>query len=596
MSSPKSRWFAGLGAMLAIAGCSEGIVESDPGSISLSITTTSATVMQGGSQPVAATVTRIGGFTGTVALTVTGQPSGVTALVSNVQSTGAVTTATITVVVDAAVAPAVYPLLVHGTGSGVNEVTQPFTLTITADLGFSISLSAAALSMVQGSSAPTTTVNVTRTSHLGAVELEVTGLPAAVTAAFDHAPPWLTGNSSVLTLKVSATAVPGIYNLQVNASDPERPGSSSTALTLTVTAPPPAPGYTLALGAATLSIAQASSSSGTNVSLIRTTFTGNVTLSVENLPAGVTAYFYPYSPISGSSSQLWLSVAAVATPGTYANLLVRGVAAGLTDRTAPLTLTITVAPFVLTLSSPTLTIMQGTATPTTTVNIVRNNLTGPVELWVDTGDFHGTMPLGITATFAPQPATGNSTVLTMSVSATAVPGVYDLWVYGYASTGYFEGTLLTLTVTAALGTQEIGQWATTATASSQYDDISWAARQATGAPDVVGCEDDPRAWASLEAGTKEWLELTYTTPVLPTMIRVYETWSPGSIVKVEVKDAAGQYTTIYTAQVTTPACPRTLEIPVTGVMAKIFAVRISVDQAAHQDWNEIDAVQLVGRP
>ena len=63
-----------------------------------------------------------------------------------------------------------------------------------------------------------------------------------------------------------------------------------------------------------------------------------------------------------------------------------------------------------------------------------------------------------------------------------------------------------------------------------------------------------------------------------------------------VKDAAGHYTTVYTAQVTAGACPHTLEITVTGVIARISAVWISVNQSAHREWNEIDAVQLVGRP
>ena len=44
-------------------------------------------------------------------------------------------------------------------------------------------------------------------------------------------------------------------------------------------------------------------------------------------------------------------------------------------------------------------------------------------------------------------------------------------------------------------TQATEQWAATATASSQYGDIDWAARQATGAPDMVACDDDVHAWA-----------------------------------------------------------------------------------------------------
>lgn len=121
-----------LGIAAAAVGCtSEGDGVIDPGSISLSLSETGATVQQGSSQAVTATLTRAGGFSGAVDFTVTGAPSGVTATVSNVQTTGAVTTATITIVVGASVASAVYPLVVHGTGSGVSEVTQAFTLTVT---------------------------------------------------------------------------------------------------------------------------------------------------------------------------------------------------------------------------------------------------------------------------------------------------------------------------------------------------------------------------------------------------------------------------------------------------------------------------------
>ncbi|MGH7551915.1 MAG: hypothetical protein ACREMQ_02680 [Longimicrobiales bacterium] len=212
---------------------------------------------------------------------------------------------------------------------------------------------------------------------------------------------------------------------------------------------PPAPGYDLTLTAATLSSLQGSSASPTALNLVRTNFTGYVTLSVENLPTGVSASFYP-NATSGSSSRLWLSVAGDAPTGTFTNLLVRGVASGLADRTAPLTLTITEAPFAITLSSPALTIVQGIATPTT-VNVIRNNFTDPVTLVVDY-DLHGTLPPGVTAAWEPNPVTGNSSVLTLMVSAAVVPGVYELWVWGYAGRVYSDGTPLTLTVTERAGT------------------------------------------------------------------------------------------------------------------------------------------------
>ena len=217
--------------------------------------------------------------------------------------------------------------------------------------------------------------------------------------------------------------------------------------------PPPEPSYTLTLTVPTLNGAPGTSTSVTTLGLGRIAFTGEVALSVENLPTGVTAHLSPASPVSENSSQLWLSIGAESPTGAFGNLLVRGVASGLLDRTTPLTLRITppISPFaVLTLSPATLSIMQGTATPTTTVDVARINYAGPVTLSTDIGDFHGTMPRGVTAAFAPNPTTGSSSVLTLSVSGAAAPGVYDLWIYAEATPGwYVEGPKLRLTITAA---------------------------------------------------------------------------------------------------------------------------------------------------
>jgi hypothetical protein len=342
--------------------------------------------------------------------------------------------------------------VVHGTGSSVGEVTQVFTLTVPVGLGFSISLSESALSIVQGASTPTTTVSITRFGQAASVGLYVTGLPAGVTDSFDPKD-WPAESSTVLTLTVSATAAPGSYNLQVNAYDPEQEGEVSAPLTLTVTVPSPGPpGYTLSLSASTFSIAQNAWSPSTTVLLARSNFTGNVTLSVDSLPTGVTAVFYPVNPTSGSSSRFWLSVAPNAVPGTYPNLQVRGVASGLADRTAPLTLTITITktPFILTLSSSTLSIAQGASMPTTTVNLLRQSYTGPVSLYVISYDDHVwyALPPGVTAAFSHNPATGDSSVLTLSVDAATVPGVYYLRAGGEASTEGWCCVPLTLTVTA----------------------------------------------------------------------------------------------------------------------------------------------------
>jgi hypothetical protein len=123
----------------------------------------------------------------------------------------------------------------------------------------------------------------------------------------------------------------------------------------------------------------------------------------------------------------------------------------------------------------------------------------------------------------------------------------------------------------------------------------WAAKQATGSPNVLTCADDPNAWASTDANGVDWLELGYDQPVRPTEIRIHEAWAPGSIVKVEVKDPSGTYHQVYSASPqTTSDCLRTLTIPVSGVTEYISTVRVTIDQRQRNDWNEIDAVRLTG--
>jgi hypothetical protein len=139
------------------------------------------------------------------------------------------------------------------------------------------------------------------------------------------------------------------------------------------------------------------------------------------------------------------------------------------------------------------------------------------------------------------------------------------------------------------------QWATDATASSEYTSTFWSAKQATLQPNSAGCEDEGFAWASLSSATEEWLELKFQQSVRPTEIQIYEVLGVSSIVKVEVKDQAGAYHIVYAGQPGRQTCPRVLTLPITGVSIAVNAVRLSIDQRTLNDWNEIDAVKLVGQ-
>jgi hypothetical protein len=166
-----------------------------------------------------------------------------------------------------------------------------------------------------------------------------------------------------------------------------------------------------------------------------------------------------------------------------------------------------------------------------------------------------------------------------------------------ASLSFFEPDL-----SFDLGEEKVGaggemrQWASTATASSEFDNPDQAATQATGAPDTFECQDLPTAWCPADYETVEWLELGYDVPVRPTEVNIVQTYSPDQVVKVELIDTHGTYHEIYTAEPVNlwDECLYTLSIPVEADY-QATGVRITIDQSVlDMSYNEIDAVELVG--
>lgn len=147
--------------------------------------------------------------------------------------------------------------------------------------------------------------------------------------------------------------------------------------------------------------------------------------------------------------------------------------------------------------------------------------------------------------------------------------------------------------------QLLHQWAISATASSEYGSTSWTAMQATGAPNVDECGDNGLAWASFSNNTLEWIELTYATPVVPTEINIYQSYNPSQVVEVNVISPDGVTYTVWTGNPERVGfCPDQMTITI-DLDEEIVAqkVVITIDQSVlNMSWNEIDAVELIGRP
>jgi len=383
---------------------------------------------------------------------------------------------------------------------------------------YTLSVAPTAVTIVQGATG-TSTVTITRTSFTGAVTLSLGNAPTGVTGAF--APTAPTGTSSTLTVSVGAAVTPGVYNLTVGGT--ATAGNRSTPLTLTVSAPPD---YELSLAPTALTITQGATGTAT-VAITRTNFTGAVTLSLGNAPPGVTGTFDPAAP-TGTSSTLTVSVAATVAPGEY-HLTVDGTGTP-GDRSTPLTLTVSAAPnYALSLASAALTIDQG-ATGTTTVTLTRINFTDAVTLRL------GNAPAGVTGTFDPAAPTGTTSTLTVSVSATVAPGLYNLTVDGSGTVGN-RSTPLTLTVSAAPNyalsltpaALTIVQGATgTATVTITRTNFTGAVPLSlSGAPAGVSGSFDPAA----PTGTSSTLTLSVGAAVEPRddyVLTVEGSGSPGS--------------------------------------------------------------------
>lgn len=140
----------------------------------------------------------------------------------------------------------------------------------------------------------------------------------------------------------------------------------------------------------------------------------------------------------------------------------------------------------------------------------------------------------------------------------------------------------------------IRQWATSATASSEYSDVSYSAQQALGVPDTPECGDIETAWASFDGSGVEWLDVRYEIAVVPTEIIIYQTHTPDQIVEVQVIDTSEKYHTVYTGTPHFTDCPLLNSILV-DLDFEVIGVKITVDQSVlDPPWDEIDAVELIG--
>lgn len=281
------------------------------------IATHSAVMMKA----VTLTVAAKNGFKGSVTLSATGLPSGVTAVFSPAATTS---TSTVTFTASASALAGTYPITIMGV-SGTLSSTAPISLTVAAP-GFTLSASAATISVARGASG-ISTITVNRLNGFTAtVALSATGLPSGVTAVFS---PATATTTSSLAFTASSTATTGASTVTVTGTSGTLKNTITIGLTVT------APSFTLSFQPGNLSVPRGSTAAGTLTISALGGFSGVVTPTASGLPSGVTATFG--APTAGVIQVTFKATSTV--PAGSFPITISGVS-GTLKATASLTLTV----------------------------------------------------------------------------------------------------------------------------------------------------------------------------------------------------------------------------------------------------------------
>jgi subtilase family serine protease len=378
------------------------------------------------------------GFNGSVTLSASGLPAGVTASFATNPTTYS---SQITFTASSSAAAGTYPVTVTGTAGSVTA-TSTYILTVGAPT-FTISAPSSQTLSQSGSIGVYLYVN-DQYGFTGSVTFSVSGLPAGVTASFGTNP---TTYSSAMTLTASSSAATGNYTVTVTGTS----GSigKATTMTLSIVAPSiqiSSPGsITLGIGTSSSTYVYVYGNNG---------FSGNVTMSMCGLPSGITASFSP-NPISLSGysnwSQLTLTASGSVAAGSYTATLT-GTSGSVTASTS-FTISVAAPGFTLFSSYSSLTIGQGGSGTAWVYANGTNGFNGSVTLSL------GALPSGVTAAFDPNPTTYSSAI-TFSATNSAPTGTYPVTITG-TSGSIVATTTMMLTVAAPSFTLSPGQSAYT---------------------------------------------------------------------------------------------------------------------------------------
>jgi PKD repeat protein len=366
----------------------------------------SVSVAPGNSAAYTATATPGSGFTGTVAFSVTGLPSGATGTF-NPASVVASGSSALSVSTSASTPAGTYPLTIRGTSGGFTR-TAGVSLVVTAP-----SNQAPTATIV--SPASNMTINPGDTVSFSGSGSDSDGTIAAYAWTFPGGSP---GTGNVAGPLNVAYSTPGSYTATFTVTDNGGLASAPQTRAITVA------DFSLSATTTSGTVAPGASAAYTATVTPSSGFTGAVTFSITGLPLNATASFSPPSVVGSGSTAVTVSTSASTPAGTYP-LTIRGTSGGVT-RTAAVTLVVTqVGDFTISVSPDSGTVQNGSnATYTVSIGAL-SGFSSTVALST------GALPKFVTASFSPPSVTQSGTsVLTLTTLKQTKAGTSTITVTG----------------------------------------------------------------------------------------------------------------------------------------------------------------------
>jgi hypothetical protein len=424
----------------------------------------SVTIAQGSNRTFTVTPTGSDSFKGSVQVSVTGLPTGVTvAPATTTVAVGSSTTFTLTAAADAAVGTTT--VKVNGT-SGTLSASTTVALTVTAttpppgNQDFTLVATPQTLSLTPGASGQVTLSSMALNGFSGTIAVTVSGLPTGVTVAPTTIS--LTSTNPVtITLTAANNAPATATPVQVKFVGTSGTLSHTATVLLTVNAVgPTGPDFSIAATPNAITVAQGDQSDTVEIGVTGINgFSGNVAFTMI-LPTGVTAIPSSNTLASGDMNPVVFEVAGNAPIGNT-TVTITGTSGVLTHATT-MTLTITGPPppdFVaLTLLPTSETITAGSIGTVSVTASATQGYTGTVNVSAEN------LPTGVTMSPTTAALTpGVPQTFTLTAVVTAQPST---------STVTFLGQVNSVTGSADLALTVVGSTSTALDVPTWHNDMA----------------------------------------------------------------------------------------------------------------------------